>query len=141
MRKRPGTALRATRWFCIVGALALSPCVPADTPIYRCVVNGVTTFSDRACGQSVTPVTLDDSRISTFTPVPSAMIAPGKQAKRRARPAGNSDQTERKNACASIRSSLKKVDDQMRSGYSAKEGVRLDARKRDLRQRERALKC
>lgn len=111
----------------------------AQTPIYRCVVEGVATFTDRPCDAQAAPIELDTSRVSTFAPVPAGKVNLP-QAKRpkshRAEP-----MDKKKDRCASIHAGLRKIDDRLRAGYSAREGVKLEDRKRDLRQQARGLGC
>lgn len=111
----------------------------ADTAIYRCTVNGTTTFSDRPCSDDAQPVTLDTSRVSTFTPVPAGNVKASRST--RSKPRRKAAPSAGEGRCVSIRSGLHKIDDQLRAGYTAKEGIRLDARKRTLRQQARELKC
>lgn len=111
----------------------------AETPIYRCTVNGVMTFSDSRCGADAEPVTLDSARLTTFAPVPAAKVdipKPRRRAVAETEPPNN-----HKDRCVSIRASIRSIDDKLRSGYTAKQGVRLDERKRSLRRQARELKC
>ncbi|MET0988904.1 MAG: hypothetical protein ABW034_26250 [Steroidobacteraceae bacterium] len=126
-------------WGWIVLLCAGSSGLQAQTPIYQCTVNGIATFTDQPCGENAKPVELDSSRVSTFTPVPTGKADPPKPQRRKSRATGPEDK--KKDRCVSIRSALRKIDDQLRSGYSAKQGVRLDDRKRDLRRQARELRC
>lgn len=126
-------------WGLLVMVLASASPLHAQTPIYRCTVDGVVTFTDRACNEGAVPVTLDTSRVSTFAPVPAGKVETPKAQRRRTARAEPIDKPE--DRCVSIRSALRKVDEQLRAGYSAKQGVRLEQRKRDLRARAREMKC
>jgi hypothetical protein len=44
-------------------------------------------------------------------------------------------------SCARIDQSLRKIVSTQRAGYTAKQGVRLDERKRELDNKRRALRC
>jgi hypothetical protein len=110
----------------------------AETSIYRCTVNGIATFSDSPCGQDATPVTLNSERISTFAPVPAAKVQMPKKPRRAVADAPAID---RKDRCVSIRAALRDIDAKFRSGYTAKQGLRLEERKRNLRKQARELKC
>ncbi|MET0661147.1 MAG: hypothetical protein ABW110_23660 [Steroidobacteraceae bacterium] len=126
-------------WGCIVLLCAGSSTLHAQTSIYRCTINGIATFTDQPCGEHAKPVELDSSRVSTFTPVPAGKVDVPKSPRRKARATGA--EGKKKERCVSIRSALRKIDDQFRSGYSAKQGVRLEDRKRDLRRQARELGC
>ena len=122
----------------LVSICLLATSVCAETTIYRCTVNGIATFSDSPCGQDATPVTLASERISTFAPVPAAKVQMPKKPRRAA---ADVPATDRRDRCVSIRAALRGIDDKLRSGYTAKQGIRLEERKRNLRKQARELKC
>jgi hypothetical protein len=112
--------------------------------VYRCIVGGVTTYSDRPCAPESAPYQPDTSRVSTYDPPPpsreTAPDAPPRKSPPRARAAG-ADQVRRAAACERIRNSLKEVAGRMRAGYDVKQGERLRERKAKLEQQRRAQKC
>lgn len=126
-------------WAWIVLLCAGPSALQAQTPIYRCTENGIATFTDQPCGEHAKPVELDSSRVSTFTPVPAGKVDLPKSQRRK--PRASEPLEKKRERCVSIRSGLRKIDAQFRAGYSAKQGVRLEDRKRDLRRQARELKC
>ena len=127
-------------WGCLVLLCVSSSVLPAQTPIYRCMVNGVATFTDRPCSAQAAPIELDTSRVSTFEPVPAAKVSLP-QAARRKSPRKEPAVDKKQDRCVSIGSALRKIDARLRAGYSAKQGVQLQERRRDLRRQERELRC
>jgi hypothetical protein len=124
------------------------PAAWAQSPIYRCKVDGVTVFADQPCASDAQSVTLDSKWVSSYEPVPVAKVASPKRArtaKRRAAnsaPAKNSAPANDKQArCTRLRTSLRDIEDKLRSGYTAKQGIRLEERRRTLRQQARDLHC
>lgn len=128
-------------WGLVVVLGASVSSLHAQTAIYRCIENGVATFTDRPCSADAAPIEVDTARVSTFTPVPASKVDVPKTQRAKTRRAVGVDRTKAKDRCVSIRSALRKIEDQYRSGYSAKQGVRLDERKRDLRQQAKELRC
>jgi Domain of unknown function (DUF4124) len=119
-------------------------CALALLLVYRCTVGGVTTYSDRPCGPEAVPYRPDTSRVSTYDPPPtSRTMTPAEPRSSPARRRGSSaaDQVRHKAACERLHSALKEVAARMRSGYNAKQGEQLRARKAKLEQQRRAQKC
>lgn len=125
--------------------LSAAHAVGAQTPIYRCMVDGVPMFSDHVCGGDAKPVTLDAGRLSTYTPVPAAQAprasSPRKAARSADEPAAPKSAARSSERCASLRATLRGIDDKLRAGYTAKQGVQLEERKRNLRKQARELRC
>jgi hypothetical protein len=116
------------------------------SPIYRCEVSGVTTFSDRPCSAESSVYVPDDQRVSTVKVegVPSpALTRPAARSKAHARGRGSiaADQFKHKEDCARIDRSLGEIRSKMRAGYDAKEGERLRDRQRKLTLDRRGMKC
>ena len=118
----------------------------AGSPIYRCELNGVKTFSDRPCAADSSEYVPDDQRVSTVkvehvaAPIPSR---PATRAKRSAPGTGSiaADQLKHKKDCARIDRSLGEIRSKMRAGYDAKQGERLRERQRKLTLDRREKKC
>jgi hypothetical protein len=112
--------------------------------VYRCIVGGVTTYSDRPCAPEAVPYQPDASRVSTYeSPPPSretTPAAPARKSPTRKR-ADGADQGRHDAACERIRNSLREVAGRMRAGYDVKQGERLRERKAKLEQQRRAQKC
>ena len=118
----------------------------AASPIYRCEVNGVKTFSDRPCAADSSEYVPDDQRVSTVKVegVPSpALTRPAARSKAPAPGRGSiaADQLKHKEDCARIDRSLGEIRSKMRAGYDAKEGQRLRDRQRKLTLDRRGMKC
>ena len=139
------------QWFIAVPATTLIASLHVATaiaasPIYRCEVSGITTFSDRPCAADSSEYVPDDQRVSTVKVehVPAAtQTRPATRAKRSA-PGKTSiaaDQLKHKEECARIDRSLGEIRSKMRAGYDAKEGVRLRERQRKLTLDRREKKC
>jgi hypothetical protein len=112
--------------------------------VYRCTAGGVTTYSDRPCSPDAVAYQPDTSRISTYDPPPASQPtapAPPARASARKRSSGHDDQVRHTAACERLQNSLREVAAHMRSGYSAKQGEQLRARKAKLEQQRRAEKC
>jgi hypothetical protein len=131
----------ATTVYC---ATTLAQTQPGRT-LYRCTVDGVTTFSDRPCAADASVYEPDTSRVSTYDPPPvTRSTAPAES--RRAAPArqrasSGQDQVRHAAACERLRDALKGVAARMRAGYNAKQGEQLRERKAKLDQQRRAQKC
>jgi len=115
--------------------------------IYRCQLGGVTTFSDQPCGESVQTYDAGLSRLSILdspgTPARKAERAnkPAPAEHEAKRPAEEASQAKQAAACQRAEQSLRRIREQMRAGYSVKQGERLKARKRDLEARRREAGC
>lgn len=110
--------------------------------VYVCRDAGTPVFTDRPCGLSARvhdiPIAAPASggAVSLAPPKPAASTRP------RAMPAPPADAVTPEQArCAALRERLAAIDDQMRSGYSAREAARLWQRWRDARARLRAQHC
>jgi len=126
----------------LASAMHLTPAAETATTIFKCEIAGVTTFSDRPCGQDAQSQTLDPAAINTYAPPPSATIDSAPSVKRGSK-ALREDRSEakRKEACARYASGLKAIRSKMRSGYTAKEGERLRIRAEKLRDGQRLARC
>ena len=118
----------------------------AASPIYRCEVSGVTTFSDRPCSAESSVYVPDDQRVSTVKVegVPSpALTRPTARSQAHAPGKGSiaTDQLKHKEDCARIDRSLGDIRSKMRAGYDAKQGERLRERQRKLTLDRREKKC
>ena len=115
--------------------------------IYRCRVDGVTTFSDHPCGESVQTYDAGLSRLSILdsprVPAPKAKRAnkPAPAEHKAKRSAEEASQAKQAATCQRAEQSLRRIREQMRTGYSVKQGERLKARKRDLEARRREVGC
>lgn len=120
-------------------------CALALVLVYRCTVDGVTTYSDRPCAPEAVPYQPDSGRVSTYDPPPAsqtpAPAQPPRKSPTRRRGAGDADQGRHAAACDRIRNSLRDVAARMRAGYDVKQGERLRERKAKLEQQRRAQKC
>jgi hypothetical protein len=124
----------------------MGPCAAlALLLVYRCTAGGVTTYSDRPCGPEAVEYQPDTSRVSTYAPPPASRTptaaAPARSSPARRRGSDGQDQVRHAAACERIHSGLKDIAAHMRSGYSAKQGEQLRARKAKLEQQRRAQKC
>jgi hypothetical protein len=123
----------------------------AERTIYRCALGGVTTFSDRPCGESVEVHSLEISA----TPIPavpkSGVTASRSELPRaaaqpvRTLPAGRANSANRKDSsvreCVRLDAELRGLRARMRAGYSAAEGERLRERQRTANARRRERQC
>lgn len=129
------------------GSRVLEPAPPADPPrqqrkVYVCRDGGAPMFTDRPCGPSAAIHAIDyvtpgaGSSPSLSPPAPSASTRP------RVMPApATAVMTHEQARCTVLRERLAAIDDQMRSGYSAREAARLWQRWRDARAQLRAQRC
>src|ERR1044072_2830712 len=103
--------------------------VLAVVAVYRCTVQDVTVYSDRPCEPDAARYEPDTSRVSTYSPPPSApspQPVPEPKARRgRGSAAAGADQVRHAAECEHIRTALKDVAARMRAGYSAKQGEQL----------------
>jgi len=127
------------------GVLELAP--PAEPPrpkrrVYVCREASTPVFTDRPCGF---PAIVHEIPITAPGPgsaVSLAPQAPAASTRPRVMPAPAADAaTAAQVRCAALRERLAKIDDQKRSGYSAREAARLWQRWRDARARLRAQHC
>ena len=122
------------------------PHASGESQVFRCTMDGVTTFSDRPCGTDAEAYEADHALMSTFEPPP--VPATSKRAKPRGAPEpkrkGESiamAQAKHAETCARIEQSLRDIRSKMRSGYDAKQGERLNERHRKLSAQRRARRC
>jgi hypothetical protein len=141
----------------------------ADRPIYRCVMAGVITFSDRPCGDAIEVHSLDvpdlptpaapGSTSSRSTSPRSARAVTGQPqgaaAPVRARRPTAANSSNRKDSragdsrvrdsrvreCLRLGAELRRLTARMRAGYGAAEGERLRERQRTAKERRRDLAC
>jgi len=116
--------------------------------IYRCQIAGVGTFSDRPCGDSVEQYDAGLSRLSILDSPAAPPRTAERKPERAPRPQRNRTdnaedtvQAKKAAACRHSQDSLHKISEQMRTGYSAKQGERLRTRKKDLEAKRRSLGC
>lgn len=113
--------------------------------VYRCTVQDVTVFSDRPCEPDAARYEPDTSRVSTYSPPPSAPTSQSKPVpsagRGRASTAAGVDPVRHAADCERLRSSLKDVAARMRAGYDARQGEQLKKRKAKLEAQRRAKKC
>lgn len=122
------------------------PDASGQSQVFRCTMDGVTTFSDRPCGTDAEAYESDGARISTFQ-------APPVTATSKSSPKRRAIESKRKNAsiaiaqakhaerCARIERSLRDIRSKMRAGYGAKQGERLNERHRKLTAQRREQRC
>ena len=109
--------------------------------VFVCRDAGAPVFTDRPCGPSPAiheirfAIPVAGSAASLAPPAPAASTRP------RVMPATADAVTAGQSRCMALRERLAAIDDQMRSGYSAREAARLWQRWRDARARLRAEQC
>lgn len=129
------------------GSGVLEPVPPPAAPrqqrkVYVCRDAGTPVFTDRPCGPASS---LHEIRFSL--PVSGGAVSlspqpPAASTRPRVLPAPATDAVAAAQAqCTALRERLAAIDDQMRSGYSAREAARLWQRWRDARARLRAQRC
>jgi hypothetical protein len=128
---------------CLVSGAADS----ADRTIYRCVLAGVTTFSDRPCGDSIEVHSLEvpTAAVGAMGP-PPVLNGPARRQARstKAKPSDHPpvDHRDRQvTECKRLDAQLRQVAARMRAGYKARVGERLRAQQRVARARRRELRC
>jgi len=127
------------------GILELAP--PTEPPrpkrrVYVCREASTPVFTDRPCGLSAGVHEIPIAAPGAGGAVSLAPQAPAAGTRPRVMPAPAADAvTSGKGRCAALRERLAAIDDQMRSGYSAREAARLWQRWRDARARLRAQQC
>ena len=133
----------------LAASLAAFPAHAADRTIYRCVLAGISTFSDRPCGDSIEAHSLDvpdvpaavNSEVRTASVPEPSRVTP-KRARAPSRDANLPNQKDsRAKDCVRLDVELRRLSARMRAGYSAAEGERLRERQRMARERRRDLQC
>lgn len=116
--------------------------------VYKCIAQGLTTFSDTPCSSTAQVYEADTSRISTYTPVEHAATAASasvarKSAAPKARANGSiaADQARHAVECERLNNSLHDIRSKMRAGYNAREGERLRERQTKIEQKRRGAAC
>lgn len=130
------------------GGSGILETLPAPEPprrqrkVYVCREAGAPVFTDRPCGPSAAVHAIDfappaaGSAVSLSPPAPPASTRP------RVMPEPAADAvTPAQARCTALRERLAAIDDQMRSGYSAREAARLWQKWRDTRARLRSQRC
>jgi hypothetical protein len=129
------------------GSGVLEPVPPPAAPrqqrkVYVCRDAGTPVFTDRPCGPAAAfheirfSLPVSGGAVSLSPQPPAASTRP------RVLPAPATDAvTPAQAQCTALRERLAAIDDQMRSGYSAREAARLWQRWRDARARLRAQRC
>lgn len=130
----------------VLGSLLLPQVVGAQAAIYRCTDEGGTVYSDRPCAGNAERHETDDSRVTVYAPPPADQRAPPKSSAKpskatRAKAGRLPDPAKQAAACAKLEQGLRDVRTKMRTGYGAKEGERLNERRRQLDDRRRREKC
>ncbi len=132
--------MRARTWFGLPFIL-LSALAHADTTIYRCETPAGLVFSDRPCAPEaqiyepdLSGISVMESQVPKPTPVVKSVASP--QVRVASGPAAP-----KIDACLKLNEALRKIASTLRSGYSAKQGERLNERKRELEAQRRAQKC
>ncbi len=129
----------------VLVALLLSEVSSARTTVYRCIGENGPVYSDQPCSGNAEAHEVDDSRVTVYTPVPARKGVPPTASKpaqpKRAKAARLPDPAKHAATCANLAQALRDVRTKMRSGYGAKEGERLKARRRQLDERRRIEKC
>jgi hypothetical protein len=142
--------------------LLAAQAVPAEPPpdaqarpgraIYRCRIDGVDTFSDHPCGETIEEYDAGIGRLSILDSPPAAARTTERAAKKTSTvhdtPVRNAsvkppreEQAVKAKACQRSQQALHKIRDQLRTGYSARQGERLRDRKRDLEEQRRTIGC
>jgi len=116
----------------------------AGRPIYRCQIDGVTTFSDRACGDTIEVYKLEmDNAAQPVRKAETPPRAAGPKVpppKRRAQPQ-EAAKARSDESCARLNATLENLKSRLRAGYTAKEGEQLNARLAEAEERRRVQKC
>jgi hypothetical protein len=127
------------------GVLELAPPTEPSRPkrrVYVCRDAGTPVFTDRPCGLSARVHEIPIAAPAAGGAVSLAPQAPAASTRPRVLPAPAADAVTAGQArCAALRERLAAIDDQMRSGYPAREAARLWQRWRDARARLRAQQC
>jgi hypothetical protein len=130
-----------TRTLVLLSAFAMLGAA-AERTIYRCSVGGVTTFSDRPCGDSTQVHSLDVAAASPAVVPERQKVATNSVRKPAAtRIAGAGARDGRRDECVRLDSQLRRLSARMRAGYTAAVGERLREQQRELRARHRELRC
>lgn len=130
---------------CLAGVMIPSGAVLAADArvIYRCEINGVLTFSDHPCGESVEVHRSSDFASNTYA-APAPPVRRTEAVSRAPKPRAKSvdaDVQKRREACARLDRQLNDIRSKMRAGYSATQGERLKERQISLREQSRDLRC
>lgn len=129
------------------GSGVLEPVPPPAAPrqrrqVYVCRDAGAPVYTDRPCGPSPA---IHELRFGL--PVPGGAVSlspqpPAASTRPRVLPSPAADGvTPAQARCTQLHERLAAIDDQMRSGYSAREAARLWQRWRETRERLRAQRC
>jgi hypothetical protein len=128
-------------------ALLLTACLvslaadSADRTIYRCVTAGVTTFSDRPCGDSIEIHTLDVPTAGDGAVKPPVRSEPVRSQARHAKAKPPDHKDSRAVECKRLDAQLRRVAARMRAGYTVAVGERLREQQRAARSRRQDLRC
>ena len=123
---------------------------PHAARIFRCVVDGTTTYSDKACPLDAgveTDVRIDNSYDPIdgqfSSPTHAASRTPSARVTRIRRSDGKqvSDLETARKHCESIREKLTVIQNHMRAGYKPSEERRLRERRRSLEEQQRRANC
>lgn len=110
--------------------------------VYVCRAAGAPVFTDRPCGPSAAIHAIDFAPPGPGGAVTLSPPAPRASTRPRVLPEPAADAvTPAQARCTALRDRLAAIDDQMRSGYSAREAARLWQRWRDARARLRTQRC
>jgi len=129
------------------GSGVLEPLPAPDPPrrqrkVYVCRGAGAPLFTDRPCGPSAAILAIDFAPPAAGSAASLSPPAPPARTRPRVMPEPTADAvTPAQVRCTALRERLAAIDDQMRSGYSAREAARLWQKWRDTRARLLALRC
>jgi hypothetical protein len=129
------------------GGGVLEPAPPTEPSrpkrrVYVCRDAGTPVFTDRPCGLSASVYEIAMAAPGAGGAVSLAPQEPAASTRPRVMPAPAADTvTPGQARCMALRERLAAIDDQMRSGYSAREAARLWQKWRDARARLRAQHC
>jgi hypothetical protein len=116
----------------------------AERSVYRCVADGVVTFSDRPCG-SLMQVYSYEIASPAAAEAPAAAKAPASAKPAQVRKPGQQRAQTRSSGrevgCERIQARLEQLRARMRAGYGVAEGERLRDQERTARARFRKLLC
>jgi hypothetical protein len=110
--------------------------------VYVCTGVGAPVFTDRPCGRSAAVRELEFALPAAGSPASLSPPVPPASTRPRVIPEPTADAvTPAQARCTVLRERLAAIDDQMRSGYSAREAARLWQKWRDTRARLRTQRC
>jgi hypothetical protein len=114
--------------------------------IYRCMSDGVATFSDKPCGNDARAYQAGESRSARYTSAESTAVVarveqPPARKKNRQQPTDANAKSKIANECRRLNEALRGVRQRMRAGYTVDAGERLKLRKLQIERRRRERRC